>query len=365
MTNRLTRLQDAMRERGLDAAAIACGANLFYLAGLDFHTKLRLTLALFPASGEPALVLPQMEAGRAGELARLPLRLYPWGDAEGPGEAIRRACADLGLAGRRVGVEHTVMRVFELRALEAAAPGCSVEDVTPLIGGLRMVKDAAELAAMRAAVRVIEDALRAALEQVQAGMTERELADLWERGIRAAGSVPSFDTTVASGPNGANPHHANGDRRLQPGDLVVLDGGAVVDGYASDITRTIAVGPISEEDRRVYELVLAANAAGRAAAARPGASGESIDAAARQVIEQGGYGPQFIHRTGHGLGIDVHEPPFIVAGSGEPLLAGATFTVEPGVYLPGRLGIRIEDDMVMTADGAESLTSFPRELITI
>ena len=365
MTDRIARLQEAMRAAGLDALAIACGANMFYLTGLDFHTKLRLTLALIPASGQPALVLPQMEAGRATELARAPLRLYPWGDAEGPGEALRQAAADLGLAGRRVGVEHTVMRVFELRALEAAAPGVAVEDATPLLAGLRMAKDAEELAAMRQAVRVIEEALRAALQQAAPGMTERELADLWERGIRAAGCLPSFETTVAAGPNGANPHHSSGDRRLQPGDLVVLDGGAVYNGYASDITRTVAVGQISDEDRRIYELVLAANAAGRAAAARPAATGESIDAAARRVIEEGGYGPQFIHRTGHGLGIDVHEPPFIVAGSRDPLPVGATFTVEPGIYIAGRLGVRIEDDMVITPDGAESLTTFPRELIVI
>jgi Xaa-Pro aminopeptidase len=365
MTDRITRLQDAMRARGLDAVAVACGANLFYLAGLDFHTKLRLTLALFPAEGQPALVLPQMEAARAGAAARLPLRLYPWGDAEGPAGAIAQAASDLGLEGGRIGVEHTVMRVFELRALEEAAPGCRVEDATPVLAGMRMVKDTEELAAMRQAVRVIEEALRAALAQAKAGITERELADLWERGIRAAGCGASFATTVASGPNGANPHHASGDRRLQVGDLVVLDGGAVYDGYASDITRTVAVGQVSDEARRVYELVLRANEAGRAAAAQPGATGESIDAAARGVIEAGGYGQQFIHRTGHGLGIDVHEPPFIVAGSREPLPAGATFTVEPGVYLQGRLGVRIEDDIVLTSDGAESLTTFPRELTVI
>ncbi|MEN9938396.1 MAG: hypothetical protein RLZZ387_4975 [Chloroflexota bacterium] len=365
MTNRLARLQDTMRARGLDAVAVACGANMFYLAGLDLHTKLRLTLALFPAEGQPALVLPAMEAPRAEAAARAPFKLYPWRDENGPADALAEAAADLGLAGRRIGVEHTVMRVFELRALEAAAPGCAVEDATPVLSSLRMVKDAEELVAMRQAVRVIEDALRAALEQARAGITERELADLWEQGIRAAGCTPSFDTTVASGPNGANPHHASGDRPLQPGDLVVLDGGAYYQGYASDITRTVAVGPVSDEARRVYDLVLAANEAGRAAAQQAGATGESIDAAARAVIDRGGYGPQFLHRTGHGLGIDIHEPPFIVAGSREPLPPGATFTVEPGIYLQGILGVRIEDDVVMTEGGAESLTTFPRDLITL
>jgi Xaa-Pro aminopeptidase len=365
MTDRLTRLRELMRAHGLDAVAIVPGANLFYLAGLDFHTKLRLTTALIPLEGEPALVLPQMEAERAAAQARAPLRHYVWGDADGPSAAIAQAAADLGLARRSIAVEHTVMRVFELRALETAAPGCTISDATPLLAKLRMAKDAAELVAMGAAVRVIEAALREALAQARVGMTERELAEIWDRGIRAAGSTPSFPATVAAGPNGASPHHTNSDRPLQPGDLVVLDGGAYVDGYASDITRTVAVGEISDEARRVYELVLRANEAGRAAANVPSTTGEAIDKAARDVIEAGGYGAQFIHRTGHGLGIDIHEPPFIVAGSRDPLPRGATFTVEPGVYLAGRFGVRIEDDMVITESGAECLTTFPRELLVI
>jgi Xaa-Pro dipeptidase len=180
-----------------------------------------------------------------------------------------------------------------------------------------------------------------------------------------AGGAPSFGTIVASGPNSANPHHSNGDRPFAAGDLIIMDGGAWHQGYASDITRTIALGQPSVEARRIYELVKAANAAGRAAATRPGATGETIDQAARQVIEQGGYGPQFIHRTGHGLGMEVHEPPYIVGGSRDPLPVGATFTVEPGVYISGVGGVRIEDDVVVTEEGAESLTSFDRDLIVV
>jgi Xaa-Pro aminopeptidase len=322
-------------------------------------------MALLPCEGEPALVLPTMEAARAAAAARAPFRQHPWDDADGPAAALQRAAADMGLAGRRIGIEHHVMRVFELRALEAAAPGAAIVDASGLIAGLRMVKDGEELAAMRVAVQIIEDSLRAAIAQARVGMTERELAAIWEAGIREAGSVPSFDTTVASGPNGASPHHANSDRKLQPGDLVVLDGGAYYNGYASDITRTIAVGEPSPEARRIYDLVYVANAAGRAAAAAPGATGESIDRAARDVIEAGGYGPQFIHRTGHGLGMEVHEPPFIVGGSRDPLPIGATFTVEPGIYVAGLGGVRIEDDMAITAGGAECLTAFPRELIVV
>jgi len=368
MTNvasqRLERLRAVMRTAGVATVAAVPGANLQYLAGLEMHMNERLTVAFFPADGMPAMVLPALEAPRAETQARFPIRFYPWKDETGPAGALRQAAADLGLDGARLGVEYTTMRVLELRGIEQAAPQVVVGDATALLATLRMTKDADELAAMRAAVRIVEDALQTAVAQIRTGMTERELAAIWEGAMRAAGSGPSFGTIVASGPNAANPHHSNTDRAFQPGDLIIMDGGAWYDGYASDITRTIALGEPSPEARRIYDLVLAANAAGRAAA-RPGASGETIDQAARNVIADGGYGAQFLHRTGHGLGLEIHEPPYIVAGSADALAPGMTFTVEPGIYVAGVAGVRIEDDVVITADGAESLTTFERDLIVI
>jgi Xaa-Pro aminopeptidase len=363
MTERIDKLSATLKESRLAAIAVVPGANLRYLAGLDMHMNERLTIAFFPAQGQPAMVLPALEAPRAQAQALTQLRFYTWDDAAGPYEALRRCVADLGLDGQRVGVEYTAMRVLELRGIEQAAE-VQAEDATPILASLRMVKDAGELAAMRTAVQIVETALRAAVAQIRAGMTERELAEIWEREMRQAGGAPSFTSIVASGPNAANPHHSNSDRTFQPGDLIVMDGGALCDGYASDITRTIALGEPSAEARRIYDLVLAANAAGRAAC-RPGATGAAIDQAARAQIEAGGYGPQFLHRTGHGLGLEIHEPPYIVAGSDEPLAPGATFTIEPGVYVAGLCGVRIEDDVVITADGAESLTTFERELIIV
>ncbi|MFQ3630582.1 M24 family metallopeptidase [Roseiflexus sp.] len=363
MTERLSRIQESLRRHGFDALVVVPGSNLRYLSGLTMHTGLRLTMALTPADGQPALVAPGLEYARVAQVTGAVFRYYPWSDDEGPGAALARAVHDTGLRqGSVVGIEHTVMRVFELRALEQALPGAQFADATPLLSELRMVKERVELEAMRVAVQVIEETLRQTIMQVRAGMRERAIVDLWEHAIRSAGCHPAFETTVASGPNGANPHHTSGDREVQDGDMVVFDGGAVYQGYVSDITRTFAIGRPSDEMRHVYDLVLAANAAGREAAAQPGATGESIDAAARQVIERNGYGSLFIHRTGHGIGLDVHEPPFIVAGNRTPLPVGATFTVEPGIYLRGVGGVRIEDDVVITADGAESLTTFPREL---
>lgn len=366
MTDRHTRLTSAAREQGLAAVAVVPGPNLRYLTGLDFHQGKRLTVALFPADGgEPGFVLPAMETARVRARSRVGLRLYPWGHDEQPDGALQRCLADLGLTGGSVAVEHTTMRVFELRALEAAAPDLRFEDATPLLMDLRMVKDAEELGAMEQAAQKIETALRAILPRIRPGVTEREIAALWTQEILATGSDgPSFPLAVAGGPNGAFPHHENGDRPFAPGDLIVLDGGALVDGYASDITRTVALGEPGPELRRIYDLVREANAAGRAAA-RPGATGHEIDAAARGVIERGGYGERFLHRTGHGLGLEIHEPPYIAVGSHDPLPEGATFTIEPGIYVEGLGGVRIEDDVVLTADGARSLTGFERDLIVL
>ena len=361
---RRDRLVEALQRAGMAAAAVVPGANLRYLAGLDMHMNERVSIAFVTAAGEVAMVLPKLEAPRAEAQATIPLQFYPWTDDEGPADVLHRCLDDLGVQDGQIAVEYTAMRVLELRAIEAAAPGLRAEDATPIFARLRMVKDADELALMRKAVRIVEEALREAVDQIRVGMTERELADIWNRAMAVRGAAPSFETIVASGPNAANPHHSNSDRAFQPGDLIVMDGGALHQGYASDITRTIAVGEPSPELRRVYEIVKLANEVGRRAA-RPGVSGANIDRSARDVIEDSGYGPQFLHRTGHGLGLEIHEPPYIVAGSDTPLPVGATFTIEPGVYVPNLGGVRIEDDVVITEQGAESLTTFDRSLIIV
>jgi Xaa-Pro dipeptidase len=359
MATRHELLIDAMRAAGLDTLALVPGANLTYMLGLTIHSSERLAVALLGVDGAVRIVLPALEQPRAESEARLPARFYPWSDAEGYARALSSAAADAVLSGR-VGVEYTTTRVFELRALEAVARIETV-DADPVLASLRMSKDADELRAMRKAVKVVEAALQKAIAAIRPGVTETEIAAVWESAMQEEGAQPSFTTIVASGPNSANPHHTAGERRIQRGDLVILDGGARVDGYCSDITRTVAVGELSEEGQAIYELVLQANRAGFAAV-RPEASGADIDAAARKVIEEGGYGQYFVHRTGHGLGIEIHEPPYLHSAEEEPLPEGSTFTVEPGIYVPGIGGVRIEDNVVLTHTGGECLTSFPREL---
>jgi Xaa-Pro dipeptidase len=211
-------------------------------------------------------------------------------------------------------------------------------------------------------VAIAQEALARTLEAVKPGMTEQGVAaELMVNLLRGGSEGMPFAPLVQSGPNSASPHGGTSSRRLEVGDLLLLDFGAMVDGYPSDITRTFAVGEVDAELPDVYRIVRAANAAGQAAV-RPGVSCQDVDRAARRVIEDAGYGPYFIHRTGHGLGLEVHEPPYIVDGNEQTLEVGMTFTIEPGVYLPGRGGIRVEDNVVVTKDGCDSLTTFEREL---
>jgi Xaa-Pro dipeptidase len=235
-----------------------------------------------------------------------------------------------------------------------------------VISALRLVKDEVEVKSIRHAVEVAERALQATLSLFLVGMTERELAAELVMQLLRAGSESEFPFSpiVASGPNSAIPHATPTDRAIQAGDLLIMDWGAKIDGYVSDITRTFAIGDIDPEFAQIYRIVTQANAAGRDAI-RPEITCGEIDHAAREIIEAAKFGDYFLHRTGHGIGMEGHEPPYIQAGSDQRLIPGMTFTVEPGIYLPDRGGVRIEDDMLVTEDGGVSLTTYPRELEVI
>jgi Xaa-Pro aminopeptidase len=369
MSARLQYLRERLQTDGWAGAVLMPSINLTYLTGLRFHPGKRLTLLLLSAGDTPpVMVLPQLELERVRASVTFEARFFAWNDAEGPLKALAtgmEAAFGAGVPARPIAIEHTVMRVMELHALEMVAPGIRTGDLDPLLSELRMVKDAEELLLMERAVAIVEQALQAFLPHIRPGVSERALSRMLSEAILAAGADgESFANMIASGPNAANPHHENSDRLLQTGDLVIIDCGAVYRGYHSDITRTIAVGEPDPVARHIHDIVLAANTAGRDAC-RPGVSGAAIDAAARSVIEAAGYGAAFVHRTGHGLGLETHELPNIVAGSDTPLRPGTTFTVEPGIYLPGQCGVRIEDDVVITEHGSRSLTTFPRELIVV
>ncbi len=363
-SDRLSRLRQALRRHGLDALALIPGPSLYYLTGLSFHLMERPVIGLFTQDGEPRLVLPELESGKAA-LARSPLRTYPYGEDENSrGRAIARAAGDL--AGRVIGVEPLRMRVFEHGLLEQAVPGASLVSGSRAVSDLRLVKTADEVGAIRRAIAAAEAALEATLPLVHTGMTEKELAAELTIQMLRAGSDPElpFPPIVASGPNSALPHAVPGERRLRPGDLLIIDWGASVDGYISDLTRTFAIGEPGTEFERIHEIVQQANAAGRWTV-RPGATCAQVDQAARAVIGAAGYAEYFTHRTGHGFGLEAHEGPYIRGDNADTLAAGMTFTIEPGVYLPERGGVRVEDNVLVTAEGCDCLTAAPRQLRVI
>ncbi|MBN1486567.1 MAG: aminopeptidase P family protein [Anaerolineae bacterium] len=355
---RLVRMLELAEAAGLDALALMPGPNLRYVSGLDFFISERPIVALFPVDDAPAVILPELEAGKAHAAG---IQAFTYTDEEGYALSFHEACARLELAEVRVGIETLRMRMLEARILQRYIPGLELTPVDDLFSELRMAKDPGELVAMRQSIAVAEGAFKAWLPQLRVGMTEREAAARLVAALLSGGAdALSFDPIVAGGPNGGLPHAVPGDRPFAPGDWVVVDWGAFVAGYASDITRMVVFGEPSGKLGEIYEIVRQANAAGRQAVA-PGIAAEDVDAATRRVIEVAGYGAEFNHRTGHGLGMEIHEAPFIVAGNPVQLRPGMTFTVEPGIYIAGLGGIRIEDDMVVTEQGGQALTTLSRE----
>lgn len=363
---RQRKLKKSIQANGLDAIVVNPSASLNYLTGLHFHLSERPVVVIFPTQGDPVIVLPELEFSKIQEVS-YPLKGFPYG--ENPAQwvnAFTQAIQHTKLDNARIGVEPRALRVLELKLLEQAAPNTIFIPAEDAIAGLRIIKDEAEIDSMRQAAQIAQEALRASLPKIKIGATEREVAAEITMQLLRHGSNPRlpFFPIVSTGPNSANPHASPSDRRLAAGDLLVIDYGASVDDYFSDITRTFAIGAVEPEFLEIADVVLAANMAGHAAA-QPGFPIGDIDRAARQVIEAAGYGKFFIHRTGHGLGLEGHEEPYIRGDNQSPIELGMSFTIEPGIYLPNRGGVRIEDDVVITNNGCESLTDLPRELIKI
>ncbi len=363
---RLARLRSLLQQAGLDYLALVPGPSLTYFSGLHVHLSERPFLLLLTGNPEESAALtPLLEAAKV-EAAGVPAeRIMVWRDEEGYAAAFQTLARQLQLSQARLGVEALKMRVLELHALQNAALTAQLVHADGITAHLRRSKGAEEIACLQHAAQVAEAALTACLPRLHLGQTERQIAAMMVQALLEAGADgPAFDVIAAAGPTSALPHAVPTDRPIQTGDLLILDWGARVGDYVSDITRTFAVGTITPELRHVYETVQHANAQG-VAAATLGATGQSIDRAARGVIQAAGLGRYFIHRTGHGLGMEAHEPPSLMEGQTDPLPVGAVFTVEPGIYLPNVGGVRIEDNVALTPDGPLCLTTLPRDLIQV
>jgi Xaa-Pro aminopeptidase len=360
--DRLARAEKAAVESGLDALLITPSTDLRYLTGYAAMPLERLTCLVVPAAGDPVLFVPQLEkaAAEASAVGQLRLDIKAWGETEDPYALVAAVIP----AARAVAVDNH-MWAEKVLGFRRALPAADQRLAGDILRELRMRKSPDEIEELRRAGQAIDRVHERIGEWLRAGRSERDVGKDIADAIIAEGHARVDFVIVGSGPNGASPHHDASDRVIQPGDPVVVDiGGTTEAGYCSDETRTYAVGEAPDDFLAYYEVLLAAQLAA-CDAVRPGIACDAIDAAAREVIAGAGYGEYFIHRTGHGIGLDVHEDPYIVAGNDLPLEPGMTFSIEPGIYLPGRHGARIEDIVACTETGVERLNLRPRELTVL
>ncbi|MFF5532163.1 aminopeptidase P family protein [Streptomyces cinerochromogenes] len=358
---RMERAARSAADAGLAGLLVAPGPDMVWLTGYTpTAVTERLTVLVLAPGRDPVLVVPTLEAPDAEQATgAAALTLRDWTDGKDPYAVTAGLLDDRG----RFGISDNTW-AMHLLGLQRALPDTSYASLTDALPMLRAVKDAAELDLL-AAAGAAADATFEEIRKVRfAGRRESDVGQDLAGLLRRFGHSRVDFTIVGSGPNGANPHHEVGDRVIRRGDMVVLDFGGLMDGYGSDTTRTVHVGEPTEEERRVHDVVRAAQEAG-VQAVRPGVACQEVDRAARAVITDAGYGEYFIHRTGHGIGVTTHEPPYMIEGEEQPLVPGMCFSVEPGVYLPGRFGVRIEDIVTVTEDGGRRLNNTTREMVIL
>ena len=357
---RVEKARKLMAEQKIDALMLCQGTSLVYFTSIRWGGGERLFSAIIPAKGEPFFVCPAFEEDRAREQIALgPFKgnadVRTWHEHESPYELVARGLRDRGIATGRLGAEETTDFVFA-NGVARAATGIEVVSGTPITAGCRMVKDAHELELMQLASTVTLKAYEAAYKALREGMTQNDFARLVSQAHSQLGFSGSAGVQV--GEYSALPHGSIAPQTVREGTILLIDGGCSVEGYQSDISRTFVLGKATDKMKRVFEIERRAQDAALAAA-KPGVPCENVDAAARKVIVDAGYGPDykyFTHRVGHGMGIDGHEWPYLVRGNKLPLAPGMTFSDEPGIYIRGEFGVRLEDDMVITEDGARLFT---------
>jgi len=355
--SRLTAIQGAMAGQDIDLLALGPGPNMHWLAGFHPHPDERPCLLLVSRAGAVWL-MPALNAADARQHTDLPM--VPWTDADGPRHALAHAIGQLdATTARKVALDETMRTDFALLVLSALPDAEATVAAEPL-GPLRMCKSPAEMDALRMNASIDDTAMEAVFAGLREGMSEREVAGIAREVFASHGAKPLF-TIVGAGPNGAYPHHSTGDTVLRAGDAIVIDIGARKGDFSSDITRMAAIGHAPDGYTEVHTIVEAAVQAGLAAA-RPGVPANAVDRAARDVIATAGYADAFVHRTGHGMGLEGHEPPWITETSDTILQPGMVFTIEPGIYLEGRFGIRLEEVVILHEDGPKILSRLPRDL---
>jgi Xaa-Pro dipeptidase len=362
--HRVNSLQKLLQQEDMDMLALIAGPDLSYFCNLNFHLSERPVILIITQKSQSILFHPTLESSKVLESA-IPLKSIPY--CEDP----KTWVATLQTVKRyfdskitKIGIVPTCMRFLELQLLQKTFEKAEFVPATNLLSKLRMIKEKAEIEAIHKAVKIAETAMRNLRPIIAAGQTEKEIAAELVVNLLRAGSEPNlpFMPIVASGPNSANPHAVPSERKLENGDLLIIDWGARYQGYISDITRTFAIGNIEKKLKEIADVVLKANQAARGKI-KPGYKASEIDFAARELIARRGYADCFIHRTGHGIGLEAHESPFISQSNEQTLEPGMAFTIEPGIYIAGVGGARIEDNVVVTKNGVQTVTSITRELI--
>lgn len=363
MTDRYQPFRAIAEQASLDAIALVPGANFSRLFGQPFHQNERPLVVVIPVNGLPAAIVPNLELG-SFDAIQFEGEVFDWRDQSGYQSAFDALIAHMPLTS--LGVEGQVMRVFVDQALRKSAPGLTIHDSQRDIAALRLCKNENELESLRRAIQISEKALGNTIDQITVGMTERAIENVLVQQLFANGAEDfAFSPIVAAAQNSARPHaHARHDYQIQAGDALIIDFGARAGGVCADITRTFFIDHCSDEHAQIYHTVLSANLAGHEVS-KPGATAHDVDDATTSVLESSEYASRIRHKTGHGLGRDVHEDPYIMRGNDQKLAPGMVFTIEPGLYDLDDIGVRIEDDVLITESGSESLTSFDKSLTLI
>lgn len=357
---RLAKVQENMQAKKIDYLFLTASPNTFYLTGISTIYDERMQLYIVPPKGSMVFILPAMIRGLIESMNDGQWDTYYWKDGERPADLLNSYCSQP----QRVAVDD-LMRTQHLLQILPFFKDAEIFPAEEVMKECRMYKDKDEIAMLKQAGQLVDEVVGEILPFLKEGVTEQEIAFKIEFMCKSKGAeAMSFNPIIAFGANGANPHPGYTKEPLAKGQFITMDFGVRLGNYCSDITRTVCLGKATDEMKQIYNTVLAANRAGFAAA-QLGAACEDVDKAARQIITEAGYGPNFLHRTGHGIGIELHEEAYIVAGNKRPLEPGMAFSIEPGIYIAGRMGVRIEDIVVATANGPISMNEYPRELIEL
>jgi len=359
MSDRISRLASTLQEAGIDAFFAWAPVTMRYFTGYGEGAHERFMALGVNAKGEVAMICPALSATQVARAGIKDAR--PWRDGEDPLALFKTLADQWNLESSIIAVEDE-MPARQLLEMQGVLPAALFKPGQSVISTLMRKKDQRELDLMCRAAKIADDALAAGHKAIKVGATENEVSDALSQEMKRLGGLPTF-AIIAAGANGAEPHHLTDATPLKDGDVVILDFGCDVDGYQSDITRCACLGKASDEAKKVYDVVLRAHMASRDKI-RPGVTAGEIDRAGREVIEQAGYGEYFVHRTGHGIGMRGHEEPYIAPGSEVVIQEGDCFSIEPGIYLPGRFGIRIENIVAVTANGYESQNEDPASSLT-